>query len=40
MVEPMIVHLAAMHKNAKQIGEIIWLNNHEAIYKGKRYASK
>jgi len=36
-VEAMLVHLAIHHRGVIKIGEIYWLNRHEAIYNGKLY---
>lgn len=38
-VEAMLVHLAIHHRGVVQIGEIYWLNRHEAIYKGRHYCA-
>lgn len=38
-VEAMLVHLALHHKGVTQVGEIFWLNRHEAIYKGRHYGA-
>lgn len=36
----MLVHLMTHHAGALQIGEIVWLNKHEAIFAGKHYRAR
>jgi hypothetical protein len=39
-VEAYMVHLKLHSTHAEKIGEIIWLNKEEAIYKGRLYLAK